>query len=178
MSVSRRGIATIEFVLSLPILFILFAMILTLGMRHLDQAHVQQIVRRAAWEKRSQVERSRTDSKPFALPVAGNALTGLAQAEAKRDLRVFPWLKGNRLSQTEGWVLAGSWDYAQVPEMNGGTPHLGALGRVVAGACTGAADLSGLPGLVGGLKVGSGMPGLSMLQQLVSGFAGNLFNVF
>lgn len=124
------GIASVEFVLSLPILFVLMAMIYTMGRRSLDQAGVAMAVRDRAWQQRSAVESSPLASSPFHFD---QPLSGSATARKRRRLRLFPWLGGRRLSEDRTVVIAGSWDDEQVPQLRGGRPHVAALDPLTSG---------------------------------------------
>ncbi|MDC0936627.1 pilus assembly protein [Pirellulales bacterium] len=124
-SVRRNGIAPIEFILSLPILMILFAMIYTIGMRAIEQSQVTKAVRDLAWRQRTEIEGSETDSEPFAFE---NGLSGSMEAEEEKELRVFRRLGGERISRDRTVLIAGTWDYVQVPDLfDGSGPHVEAI---------------------------------------------------
>ena len=126
----RKGMATLEFVMSLPFLFVLMAMIFTLGQRCLQQSEVTMEVRNRAWLVRSGVEKSTVASKPFNF---GATMAGSTQARKTKDWRKYRWLGGERTSVSKTVVIAGTWDQKQVPEMDGSNPHAAALGKVGVG---------------------------------------------
>ena len=131
----RAGIASLEFVLSLPFLFVLMAMIFTLGNRALHQAEVTMEVRDRAWLGRSGVEASESASKPFEF---GAATAGSTEARITKELRMYRWLGGERTSVGETTLIAGTWDHQQVPELRGSKPHASMLSKLGTAGGTGA----------------------------------------
>jgi hypothetical protein len=142
----RRGIATIEFVMSLPILVWLMMMIFLVARRHMDQAHMTQNVRHEAWLKRSDTEKPQRATNMFAF--IGNEFSGKSEYEEGKLLKIYKWMGGQRLSKSKAIVLGGTWDQKQMTQMNGTSPHLSVLPKMAEG---GAENVAGMSGLLRGI---------------------------
>jgi hypothetical protein len=104
----RRGIATLEFALSLPVLLFLLAAILSTGLLGLGRVHVAIDAREAAWKERQQQRTSQPlffspNEEPLVVP-------------RTREVRVFPpYFAGKTVTaHSKLAVLGGSWDYREV----------------------------------------------------------------
>lgn len=141
--------------MSLPILVGLMIMIVLVARRYLDQCHVIQVVRHEAWGDNAGVARDRADmekpqraSRMFAF--LGNELSGLADEDEGKILKIYRWRGGNRLSKSRAIVLGGTWDQLQMTQLNGTSPHLGVLTTMAAG---GVSNLSLAGEVVGILRL-------------------------
>ncbi len=149
-SPSRRGVATLEFVLALPFLMFVFTGILSVTWATLWKTHVHSEVRNKAWKKRS----ASAGTQPLTLPALANPTAGIVGAESEDRFRVYRWFGGDKTAKSKNAVMAGSWDYREVPEFQGSRPHFGVLRRMASGGGLQGANVSGLRGMLQLLNMG------------------------
>ncbi|MCC6509039.1 MAG: hypothetical protein IT423_08025 [Pirellulaceae bacterium] len=123
----RRAIASLELVMSFPVLVMLVAMLFTLGITTKTKSHVTMDVRHKAWAART----APVNPRPFSLTQAHRA----GQVENERAetntmyQNLFPFIP--RDIQWGNVVMTGSWDYRQVEFADGNWipiyPHFGVL---------------------------------------------------
>lgn len=103
----RRGIATLEFAMSLPVLLALFVTIVWLGASLIGQTEVTVAARHNAWKERSQVAQG-----------SGNPLVFTADTPIQRDaettVEISPIFAGMSPPKSSAAILGGSWDHRQI----------------------------------------------------------------
>ena len=125
---NRRGVATLEFVMALPLLFVLMICILWEGFWLIGQAEVLVTARNDAWKKRF----NNAADSPLIFPVLetvslydANKDYVTEKATTKVDITpAFNAIPGPESSHT---ILAGSWDY-EAMRMNK-PPDFGLMGK-------------------------------------------------
>jgi hypothetical protein len=107
MPQERRGIATLEFAMCLPVLLALFVLIVWLGANLIGQSEVTVVARHKAWAERFQVSQG-----------SGNPLVFKADSPIQRDAEttvdISPIFAGQAPPKTNHAILAGSWDHRQI----------------------------------------------------------------
>ena len=107
MPQERRGIATLEFAMSLPVLLALFVTIVWLGASLVGQTQVTVAARHNAWQERTQVAQG-----------SGNPLVFQADTPIQRDAEttvdISPIFAGMAPPKANHAILAGSWDHRQI----------------------------------------------------------------
>ncbi|MGE0755656.1 MAG: TadE/TadG family type IV pilus assembly protein [Pirellulaceae bacterium] len=151
----RDGVASLELVMSAPILMFLIAMLYTLYIATMMKSQLTMEVRHTAWLPRTQAANG---SLPFSVTQAH--ATGQSTKELSRRVRVYRnWYPS--VPRDIRWgnvVLTGSWDHREVSFQNGFLiyPHFGVLTQMVAaqggvpaksGDITNLGDLTKIPGL-------------------------------
>lgn len=143
----RRGIASLEFVMSFPILVLLIAMLYTVYIATALKSQLTMEVRHKAWLVRSAPVKNK--SLPFGITKAHSS--GESKVELTRKVKVYRNWYPNvpREIKWGNVVLTGSWDHRQVKFSDGfvSTPHFGVLSQMVAaqgGVNASAGDIGGL----------------------------------
>lgn len=139
----RKGIATLELVMCLPILLSLLALIIQVGASMGKQAEVIARARHDAWGKRF----NQTTGEPLVF----KAGSGEVSATTTDNVAISPIFSAFPQLKSTDAVLAGSWDHRQITDMNklinsermgGALKNMpGNLGAMIEGAL---ADLAGL----------------------------------
>lgn len=116
---SRRGIATLEFAMALPVLLLLMVGITWLGFSVIGEAEVLITARNKAWKQRFDDKAKRPLMFPSGLNIAKNPFYSTdadyvtAQDSKKVNVSpIFSRVPGPDASHT---ILAGSWDYRAMP---------------------------------------------------------------
>ena len=115
----RRGIATLEFAMALPVLLLLMVAITWLGFSVIGQAEVLITARNNTWKQRFDDKAKRPLMFPSGLSVAKNPFYSTEadyvteKATKKVDVSpIFNRVPGPEASHT---ILAGSWDHRAMP---------------------------------------------------------------
>jgi hypothetical protein len=107
----RRGVATLEFVMALPILFVLMICILWEGFWMIGRAEVITQARNDTWKKRF----DDASGDPLLFPVLTSAFyhqdKDYANEKASTKLEIKPPFHVIPDPQASNTILAGSWDY-------------------------------------------------------------------
>lgn len=154
----RKGIATLEMVMSFPILAFLIAMMFTVYFATMKKSQLTMEVRHQAWQHRTALDAGKAN--PFGL--LQSHVSGTEREELTRDVASYRnWYPGVPREITWGnVVLTGSWDYRQVEFDDGGFipiyPHFGVLFDMV----TAQGGVNSSPGQVNGLSGLLSFPGL------------------
>ena len=108
------GIATLEFVMAMPVLLLLMVALTWLGYSVIGQTEVIIEARNKAWQKRF----TNASDKPLVFPTA----KGLYSREkdyvtemASKQVKVSPVFDGLPGPSSTHTILAGSWDYSAMP---------------------------------------------------------------
>jgi hypothetical protein len=127
-------------VLSLPILVILFASIMAIGLASLEKSGVAIQVRNEAWQRRwsadsgqeQQYLNEATGRMPLSGVTIGAALSGEIHLTQSHDFSVPAWMGGSATATSGNSVLMGSWDYHEVPGFQESAPHFNVLVEIAA----------------------------------------------
>ena len=103
---SPRGVASLELVLALPVLVLVFLCILWVGGISFRQAQVTVAARDAAWRQRGET----SGAAPFRFGEAGR----LASAERSAQFVVSPVFRSFPSARSRHTVLVNAWDYRQI----------------------------------------------------------------
>lgn len=122
----RRGVATLEFVMALPLLFVLMLCILFEGFWLIGQTEVLITARNETWKKRF----DNKSGDPLLFPILDDPIPlGLykqandyANEKATTDVDVSPAFASFADPEATHTILAGSWDHAAMPFEK--APHL------------------------------------------------------
>jgi len=101
----RRGVATLEFAMTLPILMIVMVTVIWFGVAMFKQADVTVQARNQAWRARYK----NPPGTPFRFRQAS-----LVNGSAKREVGVSPLFNGFGAANSRHSVMAGAWDHRQV----------------------------------------------------------------
>lgn len=109
----RRGVATLEFVIAMPTLFLLMVGIVWLGYSNIYQAEVAIEARNDAWRLRYE----NPDANPLifpTLPIYDHAENHRVASSSKR-VDVSPVFSGTTQPSSEYSTLSGAWDHRSMP---------------------------------------------------------------
>src|SRR5262245_32693431 len=103
----RRGIASLEYVMSLPVLLILFAVIISTAYLGLGRVGVAVETRNEAWTRRDQARSAR--------PLFFTQQEQPIVQDGNRRVRVTPFVQGPTVTATSHHaVLGATWDYREL----------------------------------------------------------------
>ncbi len=142
----RQGIASLEFVLGLPFLVLIAAIIFTVAFAAVNKISVISKARHATWKMRkdesgsSDLEDSRrnTETRPMEIETefggggAGGELPGEVSGIASTKFKTYNWLGGEHETKSGTTLIYGTWDHKEITEFtdNPDGPHFDVLGRV------------------------------------------------
>jgi hypothetical protein len=155
----RRGIATLEFAMSLPILLALLVTIVWLGASLIGQTEVTVQARHKTWKERFNAGQGEGH------PLIFKADT-LIKNDAETTVDISPLFAGMEPPKANHAVFGGSWDYRQI-EMN--RPPNWNLYTTVGGQSAGLSVqslLSELSGLSNFTNEANAVPGLDVFNNL------------
>lgn len=116
---SRRGIATLEFAMALPVLLLLMVGITWLGFSVIGQTQVLVTARNKAWKQRFDDKAKRPLMFPSGLSVAKNPFysteADYVTEKATQKVQVSPIFNGVPGPEASHTILAGSWDHRAMP---------------------------------------------------------------
>ena len=144
----RRGIATLELVMSLPILVFLIAMLFTVYFATIKKSQLTMEVRHNAWRPRANPD----PGKSASFGLLQSHQSGTERAELTRRVTSYTNLYPN-VPRNITWgnvVLTGSWDEKQV-DFSGGLPHMRVLVQMIlvqGGVKANASQVKALDGLI------------------------------
>lgn len=140
----RKGIASLEFVLGLPFLVLVAAIIFTVAFAAVNKISVVSEARQATWKMRkeeggsSDLEDStrNTETKPMVISSGfgggGGELPGEVSGTASTKFKTYQWLGGEHETKSGTTLIFGTWDHQELKEFtdNPDGPHFDVLGRV------------------------------------------------
>ena len=124
----RQGIATLELVMSLPILIFLIAMLFTVYFATMKKSQLTMEVRNNAWRPRANPDAGK--AAPFGL--LDSHQSGTERTELTRRVTSYTNLYPN-VPRNITWgnvVLTGAWDKKQV-DFSGSSPHMSVLVQMI-----------------------------------------------
>ena len=159
---NRRGVATLEFVMALPLLFVLMICILWEGHWLIGQAEVIVEARNNTWKKRFDNLADNPLSFPilpdYNLPVLYHKDADYAHEKASTKVDITPAFNAIPGPEAANFLLAGSWDSQAMPldkppdfVLMGKAAPIGAFGNVL-GLASSLDDPLGLLGMVTSAK--------------------------
>ena len=159
---NRRGVATLEFVMALPLLFVLMICILWEGHWLIGQAEVIVEARNNTWKKRFDNLADNPLSFPilpdYNLPVLYHKDADYAHEKASTKVDITPAFNAIPGPEAANFLLAGSWDSQAMPldkppdfVLMGKAALIGAFGNVL-GLASSLDDPLGLLGMVTSAK--------------------------
>jgi hypothetical protein len=174
-SPARRGIATLEFVLSMPFLLLAAAMAFGFGAASVAGSDTAIKARHDAWNARAGVQ-SAAPFDPATMPDADRVRREATERFPISGALAFV----DRNARAEHSVLAAPWDHSDAPFQEPDAPfipHLAHLEQLMTGAARGAPALLTDPaGLADFAQIGE--PGTSSLvSSALSGFTGSFAGV-
>ena len=146
----RCGIASIEYVLSFPILMLVFVALLFVGRGGIEKSQANFDVRYEVWKSRGPevyehgkpttnwyrpeklvAFEANRDTEPLQLLSLGEELRGELHGRADRDFR-FP-VFGGRTASAQTTVIHGTWDHEELPMFSDdtGRPHTSLVGTIL-----------------------------------------------
>ena len=136
---TRRGMATLEFVMALPILLVLMVGITWLGFSVIGQTETLVEARNKAWKRRFEDKAKNPLVFPAGLLVATNPFYShdddYVSETVTKPVDVSPVFSAMPSPQAKHTILAGSWDHKAIDLNN--RPDLELYVRVAANAVTG-----------------------------------------
>ena len=141
----REGIASLEFVLGLPFLVLIAAIIFTAAFAAVNKLSVVSKARHATWKMRNDGQsndledsRRNTETRPMVIETDfggggdGGELPGEVSGTASTKFRTYSWLGGERTTKSGTTLIYGTWDHKEITEFtdNPDGPHFEVLGRV------------------------------------------------
>lgn len=121
---SRRGIASLEFVLGVPFLIALGGVIVMAGFVGVAKLDTVVKSRHQAWEARTNP--SSTASMPLLIYAPSDA--GMVVGEKTNEVKTYDWLGGKQKAKSRSALITGTWDHRQIPEMSRSEgPHIDVL---------------------------------------------------
>jgi hypothetical protein len=136
----RAGVASLEFVMGLPFLMLVMAIIFSVAYAGVNRTKVVFQARHQVWKMREDGH-SHTlqkyirikDTKPMN-PVAGMSekdMPGEISGAGNSKWKTYSWLMGGNLStQSATIIITGTWDHKEITNFNSSGPHFGVLDRI------------------------------------------------
>lgn len=112
---NRRGLASLEFILSLPILMLLGACLFSIAISGVNRISTISEARNSVWSLRSN-QSPETKSKPLFIGSAPTA--GVIRRESINQFQIYSWLGGTRTTQSTAAVLGGVWDHKEITDFS------------------------------------------------------------
>lgn len=128
----RNGIATLEFVFSLPVLMFMMAGIFSLGFKGKSESAVATTARNEAWIKRPSPPSS---ARPLA--VVSDAAADTVEADTEEQFRIWLVFSASNTAKSSAAVLTGTWDHTQVRGIARKGPHFSVLKNMTANSVSG-----------------------------------------
>lgn len=134
---ARRGAAPLEFVLSLPFLLLVMAMVPALAYSLMAKSQMAIEIRHDVWQQRlvygDEPRRYGGDNgKILQLAQAtGGPSTVIIDETKSRTVDLLPLLRGPFRAVSGNAVLAGTWDWRQVPAFREDWPHVTLMGQLL-----------------------------------------------
>lgn len=171
---AKRGIATVETVLSLPFLLAAFSLIIAVAMASIRKSEVAIAARQHAWEERETGD----GEKPFVMYNAATAGQRVAHESKQFKLPPPPVSTGQMVTaESRNQILTGSWNDPQAGlsgEKPDYVPHLKPLAAMVTQGLIDVEELSKkLANLTGEVDSTSGTAGNGMSNDIGGGYEGN-----
>ena len=174
--VNRAGMASLEFVLGLPFLLFVFAMIYSASWASVNRTVAIQNARYDVWKMRDATSKhqlkpfTRNDnSKPFSIPIPTKTLRNALPGEVNQNNTVqrdnlqgeisgkrsqtfgmYSWLGGDRTAKAEAGIIYWTWDHEEVNSLNGPQPHAFQVIAQMTGLISNDNGASGITGIFSG----------------------------
>lgn len=136
---SRAGVATLEFVLGLPFLMLVMAIIFAVAYTGVNKTKVVFQVRHQVWTMREdnhshtlQNYKRIKDTKPMQL-TAGTSekdMPGEISGTGATTWKTYSWLGGNKTATSNTVIITGTWDHKEITNFDSAGPHFSVLQRI------------------------------------------------
>ena len=137
---NRTGLASLEFVMGLPFLMMVMAIIYAVAYAGVHKTKVVLQARHQVWTMREDQHSHRldnyrriSDTKPMKLSIDTpiNDMPGEISGTGTSTWTTYAWLGGNKTAQSKALVITGTWDHSEITEFNSNGPHISVLERIV-----------------------------------------------
>jgi len=154
---TRCGIAPLEFVMALPLLFLLFICVTWLGFSVIGQTEVLVEARNKAWKRRFED----VSKNPLHFPILPtyDQDSDYVTEKATKRIRISPIFDRVPGPEASHTILAGSWDYASMPfdkppdlELIATAATIGTFGDAINWAAVLSDPIGAIKKLGGGIK--------------------------
>lgn len=136
---NRAGMASLEFVMGLPFLMLVMAIIYAVAYAGVNKTKVVFQARHQVWKMREssnshtlQNYKRVTDTKPMKL-LAGtqeNDMPGEVSGAGSSNWTTYSWLGGSKSTRSSTVIITGTWDHKEITNFNSDGPHFGVLDRI------------------------------------------------
>jgi hypothetical protein len=136
---NRTGMASLEFVMGLPFLLMMMAIIYAVAYAGVHKTKVVFQARHQVWTMREDshshsLERYKriTDTKPMRLlsGVSENDMPGEVSGIGSSSWTTYSWLGGNKTTKSSTVIITGTWDHKEITDFNSSGPHFSVLERI------------------------------------------------
>ena len=136
---NRTGMASLEFVMGLPFLMMVMAMIYAVAYAGVHKTKVVFQVRHQVWTMREdshshtlQNYKRIKDTKPLRLlsGASENDMPGEISGIGSSSWTTYVWLGGNKNTKSKTVIITGTWDHKEITEFNSSGPHFSVLERI------------------------------------------------
>ena len=135
----RAGMAPLEFVMGLPFLMMVMAIIYAVAYAGVHRTQVVFQARHQVWTMRNDNHTHSLekyirvkDTKPLRLGqyLRQYEMAGEISGVGSSSWKTYPWLGGNKTTKSSTVLITGTWDHAEITEFNAGGPHFSVLERI------------------------------------------------
>jgi hypothetical protein len=135
----RKGVATLEFVLGIPFLMLVMAIVFSVAYAGVNKTKVVFQARHQVWKMREDnqshnlVNYKRVkDTKPMYLlaSVSENNMPGEISGAGSASWSTYSWLGGTASTKSRTVIITGTWDYKEITNFNSSGPHFSVLERI------------------------------------------------
>jgi hypothetical protein len=136
----RSGVATLEFVLGIPFLMLVMAIVFTVAYSGVNQTKTVFQARHQVWKMRESGNSHNladykrvSDTKPMYLlaPLGQNNMPGEVSGAGQATWSTYSWLLGGSVStKSKTVIITGTWDHKEITNFNSNGPHFSVLGRI------------------------------------------------
>ncbi len=136
---NRAGMAPLEFVMGLPFLMMVMAIIYAVAYAGVHKTQVVLQARHQVWTMREDTHshslenyKRVKDTKPLRLIslLVGKEMPGEISGIGSSSWKTYPWLGGNKTTKSRTVLITGTWDHTEITEFNSSGPHFSVLERI------------------------------------------------
>ncbi len=136
---NRTGMAPLEFVMGLPFLMMVMAIIYAVAYAGVHKTKVVFQARHQVWTMREDshshtLEKYKRikDTKPmrFLSGVSANDMPGEISGIGSTSWTTYSWLGGNKTTKSSTVIITGTWDHQEITDFNSSGPHFSVLERI------------------------------------------------
>jgi hypothetical protein len=136
---ARAGLATVEFVMGLPFLMLVMAIIYAVAYAGVNKTKAVFQVRHQVWKMREDHQKHKLqdykrvkDTKPMQLTAgtSENNMPGEISGSGISNWKTYSWLGGNKTTKSKTVIITGTWDHKEITNFNNDGPHFSVLQRI------------------------------------------------